>query len=714
MRWLRVSDGEEIGYRLLGTGSNHAVLLHGFGSDGVSDWLSQRCMTALEGLDYQFAVPDLRGHGGSRRLASLDTDVHRVVADIVELIDALGWRSCVVVGRDVGADLAVLVAENDDRIVGLFLVAPMKNEVDAGLYRSTASAMRSRSSDEPFGHAISWLVGRPVEIDTAAALLESIAGIEMPTPAATVVRSVTDPGLSDATSGSDGVDAPFSGLRHVGDGRDMCASHPRGEVLAEFLREMGTPNVLPELGNELVIHESNVTISMGSDGKARPTLLVLSGVPNGRRSDIAMEFERLGISVLSCIDDAHESVFGDRPDLGNTAEGNVTQIPQTAFSLLEFESLVVVDSTMPVVDVEGPLDDLMSWCRHRSVPVVHLRLVHDCSITTTARSGDRCIRPGDNRTELGKSKRGARVRTDSRWITLGMDELDPSQLAKIVAPVLDGRQSSMVLRDLLETRSALANLGSALRVGDERWSCLAFRAFADIQRQLSIDRSCPGVLDAWTQSSMVDIEGRVIVERETAEILHKIVGMRSEGNLGHAGILHTYGYLTSTEWTTHGWKRDRWVNGDVAATLNIDPRLLGANPHIGTLLSNLTLGLSALTGIDHIGDVSSNLGIDLGAMNRILVTETVEATSKPTIPATSIVFRTYLWRLLAPPQIPEPSLLVYTVEDEAGERLVTAFPVTDTYRNLLIEGEFDGRIRPQYNYRPADEPVGFFGTRTVE
>ena len=94
------------------------LLVHGIGASGA---VFQPLLHRLAAR-YQVIVPDLRGHGHSRRLPGPDS-VARLAADIENLLDMLGRSSCVLIGHATGGAVAQQVAHDyPDRVRGLALV----------------------------------------------------------------------------------------------------------------------------------------------------------------------------------------------------------------------------------------------------------------------------------------------------------------------------------------------------------------------------------------------------------------------------------------------------------------------------------------------------------------------------------------------------------------------------------------------------------------
>lgn len=80
------------------------VLCHGFPESWFS-WRHQ--IPALAAAGYRVVAPDLRGYGGTGgSKAVADYTMPSLVADLTGLLDALGEKTCALVGHDFGAGLA--------------------------------------------------------------------------------------------------------------------------------------------------------------------------------------------------------------------------------------------------------------------------------------------------------------------------------------------------------------------------------------------------------------------------------------------------------------------------------------------------------------------------------------------------------------------------------------------------------------------------------
>lgn len=128
-----------------GAGGRPLLAVHGF-TGAKEDFGDHVGALAAEG--WHVVAPDLRGHGASTHPPGSGAyHPDRLVADLVDLLDALGWPSAVVVGHSLGSALAQrLVLEHPARVAGLVLVAPFHGPLttlDPGLVALGEAVVRS-------------------------------------------------------------------------------------------------------------------------------------------------------------------------------------------------------------------------------------------------------------------------------------------------------------------------------------------------------------------------------------------------------------------------------------------------------------------------------------------------------------------------------------------------------------------------------------------
>ncbi|HMO57477.1 MAG TPA: alpha/beta fold hydrolase [Roseiflexaceae bacterium] len=100
------------------------LLIHGFGATGA---LFQPIVPDLA-AKYQVLLPDLRGHGNSRRLPVADS-IDRLADDLQDLLDLLGSVPAIVVGHAAGAAIAMQLAHAvPQQVRGLILIGAQADQ----------------------------------------------------------------------------------------------------------------------------------------------------------------------------------------------------------------------------------------------------------------------------------------------------------------------------------------------------------------------------------------------------------------------------------------------------------------------------------------------------------------------------------------------------------------------------------------------------------
>lgn len=79
-----------------------------------------------------------------------------------------------------------------------------------------------------------------------------------------------------------------------------------------------------------------------------------------------------------------------------------------------------------------------------------------------------------------------------------------------------------------------------------------------------------GRLAAWGRSTVIDENtGVPSFDEPLFAELHAAAGIDADFPVGNAGLLHVYGYWFSTVMTPYGLKRERWLDGKLAAALGL-------------------------------------------------------------------------------------------------------------------------------------------------
>lgn len=241
------------------------------------------------------------------------------------------------------------------------------------------------------------------------------------------------------------------------------------------------------------------------------------------------------------------------------------------------------------------------------------------------------------------------------------------------------------------------------------------RSCPAVVTQIQRDSARRGPLSFWGRSRNFDENAHaIVVEPVVLNLIADIAGRRVSVRTPHAGLQHTYGYLFSTIETPYGFKRDRWVEANIAADLGLDSTLLSPTPSEGTLLANATWvsaaiayrGFPSLTKrlVDYLDDnVASELtSFTVATSDHVRVTEKVKTRYRKD--KRSFALQSDL--VTTNPKNGD-SLLVYSVvdDDRRQHQLITVFPISAESRHeicALAKTVDREDIRTRYNaYVPA-------------
>ncbi len=212
------------------------------------------------------------------------------------------------------------------------------------------------------------------------------------------------------------------------------------------------------------------------------------------------------------------------------------------------------------------------------------------------------------------------------------------------------------------------------------------------------------LLSFWGESLNFDEAARsVIVGDAVIRGFSELSGVRpprgENGKTVHAGVEHTYGYLFSTLKTPFGFKRARWVEGEMERGFGVSAGTFGPKSQEGTLLSNVTYFFGKIAfrrSSRHEDELESRyegsrelrtFPFSELKVSRIEETATLEGPRQVTLRTDLVEFlREGAGKRL---------LLVYSVEDSArpGPRLITGFPVDFAFAQKLLAGN-GGTVAP--------------------
>ena len=229
------------------------------------------------------------------------------------------------------------------------------------------------------------------------------------------------------------------------------------------------------------------------------------------------------------------------------------------------------------------------------------------------------------------------------------------------------------LHDLV-TASALIGRGAPVKATLAEWAPY-------LLPQIVADRAA-GEFERWAHSTVLDENTETpVVSRELFETLHSEAGLPSSWPVGNAGLLHVYGYLLSNVPTPYGYKRDRWIDGRMAAVLGMNPTYFlpwAAEP--GTLLKRVTDAVFPILTEHHPRPIT------VARFDDVVDQESGR------------FFRT----AIVNDRTNEQSALIYGVGHGAALKVVTVFPVAEP-TTVWLEALRSEPPRPRYNVSPGAE-----------
>lgn len=185
----------------------------------------------------------------------------------------------------------------------------------------------------------------------------------------------------------------------------------------------------------------------------------------------------------------------------------------------------------------------------------------------------------------------------------------------------------------------------------------------------------------------------------------------------HAGVEHTYGYLFSNLRTSFGYKRARWVTGELERGFELPPGVMGPTPDQGSLLVNATWLAGRIAfredpaSLARLKPLESALsqavhGVDPRRLSISRLEEFVK-TSDGASAARLITLRTDFARFPTSPSDPARNShwLIYSVEEKSADspavtKLITAFPVNTSFVERAADASTlgaDQKIITRYN-----------------
>lgn len=268
----------------------------------------------------------------------------------------------------------------------------------------------------------------------------------------------------------------------------------------------------------------------------------------------------------------------------------------------------------------------------------------------------------------------------------------------------------------------MASAGSS-----EEMSAILNQNLPDFASQLEKDSENRALLDLWGMSRNIDeshlSDGIHTVPVNVLEYFNSIFNVNFDETytFGHAGLTHTYGYLMSNLQTPFGFKRARYVAGELEAGFGLPETTFSGLPTKGTLLSNLSMFAGRIAFRDcpemmerMMSEVSEIANYDFSSLKVSRLVEQVKNERFTLELRTDIVSFPH-----SNPNGKNTAMLVYSIDflapgEKSQPRLITVFPVEIGFVNGVFSPSGLGdhmAIKLKYNAAlpvtiPAEEMVG--------
>ena len=235
------------------------------------------------------------------------------------------------------------------------------------------------------------------------------------------------------------------------------------------------------------------------------------------------------------------------------------------------------------------------------------------------------------------------------------------------------------------------------------------------------------LLNLWGLSRNIDeshlADGTRTVPATVIQFLNSILKVNYDENFifGHAGLTHTYGYLMSNLQTPYGFKRARYVGGEIEAGFGLTAGMFSGLPPQGTLLSNLTNFAGVIAFRDRpemLAELRSEVpeiaSFNYASLKPTRLIELIQNERFTLELRTDIVPFTHENK-----RGKNVALLVYSISYSQGgqkspPRLITVFPVEKSFADgLFLPSRLGEKVAIKLNYNaalpvtiPAEQMIG--------
>jgi len=229
--------------------------------------------------------------------------------------------------------------------------------------------------------------------------------------------------------------------------------------------------------------------------------------------------------------------------------------------------------------------------------------------------------------------------------------------------------------------------------------------------QIKADGQKSDLKDLWGLSINFDENAKgIIVHPAIIQSLAELFGVpapQGESRVVHAGMEHTYGYLFSILKTPYGFKRARWVQGEIEEGFRLPKGTLGPLSSEGSLFTNVTTFIGTIAFRTEANEMEAVRREAKGAAQQIRkfkfselkpvrLMEKVDVANDNGKVRTVKLLTDFVPFLNQSNPAGNTHLLIYTVKDPFHHeaQLISAFPVQTAFVQRALEPKGLGKSQP--------------------
>ena len=146
-----------LGYRVIGTGPAHVLIIHDFFCDTTS---YEAIIPYLDPERHTYCLADLRGYGKSMGMTGTYT-IDEIAQDLITLTNYLGWKQFQAIGHSMGGQfIQYLALRHPERVQSLIAITPVPPCGSPVLPEVAENIKAAAKGNQAIAHGImQWIIG---------------------------------------------------------------------------------------------------------------------------------------------------------------------------------------------------------------------------------------------------------------------------------------------------------------------------------------------------------------------------------------------------------------------------------------------------------------------------------------------------------------------------------------------------------------------------